>query len=39
MGRAKEFMLEQEERGFYSVGDKFLCSRCCSGQLNLANDI
>ncbi|EEY99121.1 hypothetical protein VOA_001470 [Vibrio sp. RC586] len=28
MGRAKEFMLEQEERGFYSVGDKFLCSRC-----------
>lgn len=28
LGRAKHFAMEQEERGFSSVGDKYVCSTC-----------
>ncbi|ELB2967157.1 RES domain-containing protein [Vibrio parahaemolyticus] len=36
MGRVKNFWMEEEERGFYSVGDKFLCS-VCIGDEDLAS--
>ncbi|MGR6858951.1 HEPN-associated N-terminal domain-containing protein [Aliivibrio salmonicida] len=35
MGRVKHFMMEEEVRGFYSVGDKYLCSGCV-GEKDLA---
>lgn len=28
LGQAKHFAIEEEERGFYSVGDKFVCPSC-----------
>jgi hypothetical protein len=28
MGRAKDWMMEQDERGWYSVGDHLICDSC-----------
>ncbi|HCG8482209.1 TPA: RES domain-containing protein [Vibrio parahaemolyticus] len=36
MGRVKDFMMEEERRGFYSIGEKYLCSGCV-GEEDLAS--
>jgi len=28
MGLMKEFLIEQQERGYYYIGDKYVCSKC-----------
>ena len=28
MGRMKEWLMEQQERGYYHVGDKYVCKEC-----------